>query len=317
MAANKPAQRSDLLANPTTRACAYMALSMAGFTINDAMVKTVSDTIHAGQIMFVRGVIMVALLLIVVKLRHIPVSAAQLKNKPFLIRVFGEAIATVLFLTAIAQLPLANVSAILQALPLVVTVGAALVFGDRFGWRRLSAIIVGFIGVLLVVKPGVDGFNSYSLLVLATVVFAATRDLATRAVPSDIDSLVITTATATGVCLVGIAMIIPTGGWVPMTRVDMATLAVASIFLFTGYQFIVLAMRQGDIATVAPFRYTSLIWAITLGYLVFGEIPDRWTLVGSAIIVGSGIYAIYREHRKNRGGAALESITNPPPGRGT
>lgn len=306
-----------MLANPTTRACAYMALSMAGFTINDAMVKTVSDTINAGQIMFVRGVIMVAMLCVVVGFRQIPVSTTQLKNKPFLLRVFGEAIATVLFLTAIAQLPLANVSAILQALPLAVTLGAALVFGDRFGWRRLAAIIIGFTGVLLVVKPGFDGFNSYSLLVLAAVVFAATRDLATRAVPADIDSLIITTATAACVCVVGIVMIVPTGGWAPMTGTDVATLAVASLFLFTGYQFIVLAMRQGDIATVAPFRYTSLLWAIVLGYLVFGEVPDGLTLLGSAIIVASGIYAIYREHRKQKGGPALNSISNPPPGRGT
>ncbi|MGB7431981.1 MAG: DMT family transporter [Ahrensia sp.] len=306
-----------MLANPTTRACAYMALSMAGFTINDTLVKTVSDTLNAGQIMVVRGAIIVAMLLLVLRMRRISVSPAQLKNKPFLIRVFGEAFATVLFLTAIAQLPLATVTAILQALPLVVTLGAALVFGERFGWRRLVAILVGFIGVLMVVKPGFEGFNSYSLLVLGTVVFAATRDLATRAVPAEINSLVITTATAACVCAVGVVMIVPTGGWAPINGHQLLTLTVASIFLFTGYQFIVLAMRQGDIATVAPFRYTSLIWAIALGFLVFGEIPDRWTLLGSAIVVATGIYALYREHKRTKHGPALGSITSPPPGRGT
>ncbi|TIT64176.1 MAG: DMT family transporter, partial [Mesorhizobium sp.] len=222
-------------------------------------------------------------------------------------RVAGEAGATVSFLVALAHLPIANVSAVLQALPLAVTMGAALFFNEGVGWRRWLAIAVGFAGVLVIVRPGFEGFSVYSLLALTSVACCAVRDLATRRIPQAIPTLLVSTATALAMTVLGAALLAPMGGWTPMSGKATALLALAAVLVLIGYQFIIMAMRSGDISFIAPFRYTALLWSILLGLVIFGDVPDLPMIVGAAIIVGSGLYALYRERIVGRRQTAAES----------
>jgi drug/metabolite transporter (DMT)-like permease len=223
------------------------------------------------------------------------------------LRVLGEAGGTVAYLLALAHLPIANVSAVQQALPLAVTMGAALFFGEGVGWRRWLAIATGFAGVLVIVRPGFSGFSAYSLLVLASVVSCAVRDLATRRIPSDIPTLLISAVTSLAMTMLGAALLPAMGGWSPMDTNGTALLALAAVLVLIGYQFIIMAMRVGDISFIAPFRYTALLWSIGLGIIVFGDFPDGIMIVGSLIIVGSGLYTLYRERIVGRKMPAAES----------
>jgi drug/metabolite transporter (DMT)-like permease len=223
------------------------------------------------------------------------------------IRVVSEAGATVSFLIALAHLPIANVSAVLQALPLAVTMGAALVFNEGVGWRRWLAIAIGFAGVLIIVRPGFEGFSIYSLLALACVACCAVRDLATKRIPQAIPTLLVSTTTALAMTMLGAALLLPMGGWTPMTGESTAFLALAAVLVVIGYQFIIMAMRVGDISFIAPFRYTALLWSILLGLFIFGDVPDLPMILGATVIVGSGLYALYRERIVGRRKTAAES----------
>ena len=284
-----------------------MVVSMAAFTITDAISKLLLESMNTGQVMFVRGLfasVLVALLAwsqgAFAHLRHIlhPMVAA---------RSFCEMAATLLFLTALSQMPLANLSAVFQALPLAVTMGAALFLGETVGWRRWLAICIGFSGVLVIVQPGLEGFNAYSLLALASVVFAGARDLMTRRMPPEVPTVLASAATTVIVTLAGGALIVPYGGWTPMTASEIGLISVAAVLLLFGYQFIIMSMRIGDISFIAPFRYTALVWAIVLGIVVFGTYPDAAMIAGAAIVVTSGLYTLYRERRVGRHMPAAES----------
>ena len=290
-----------------------MAAAMAGFTMNDAITKAVSSEMNFGEIMLVRGVVAIALIATLAWHQGALRPLRTLVMKPVALRVAGEVLGTVTFLAAIVHLPLANTAAIFQALPLAVTLGAALMFGEPVGWRRWLAILAGFIGVLIIVRPGVEGFNQFSLFALISVFFCAVRDLATRRIPAQVPSLFITLVTTVTVTLAGAAIIVPLGGWTPPSSRALGLLTLAAVLLLIGYQCVIMALRSGDISAVAPFRYSALLWAMLLGYLVFGDVPDAMMVTGAAIIVLSGLYAFYRERLRHRPVAA-DASGLPPDG---
>ncbi|PDT84290.1 DMT family transporter [Sinorhizobium sp. BJ1] len=293
------------------RGIVFMTLAMAGFSCNDALVKSVTGAMNTGQIMFIRG-LMTTLMILVIAYRFGALRPVRTVFRPvIMLRIAMEALASLTYISALGQIPLANASAIMQALPLAVTLGAALFLGEPVGWRRWTAIVIGFLGVLIVLRPGPEGFTPAALTVVACVFFTATRDLCTRRIGSDVPSLFITVTTALVTTLVGGALIVPFGGWQPVSVTSFTHLAGASVLLMLGYQTIVLAMRDGDISVVAPFRYTGLLWAITIGIIFFSEAPDRWMLTGVAIIVGSGLYTFYRESLRGRQPVAQRSLAGP------
>lgn len=291
------------------RGAGFMCLAMAGFTCNDALVKAVSGVMNAGQIMLVRGVF--TSLLVLLLARHFgAMRSFRLVLTPAVgLRVVAEVGASITYIWALGHMQLANASAILQALPLAVTLGAALFLGEPVGWRRWLAIIIGFLGVLIVLRPGPEGFTWAALSVLASVVFAAIRDLCTRRIDPAVPSLFISVITATAITLTGAVLVVPLGGWQPMSMASLGLLAGASLLLLVGYQFIVLAMRNGEIAVVAPLRYTSLVWSIGTGMLFFAEKPDIWMVTGVAVIIGSGLYAFARENKRR---TAIVVLPAPP-----
>jgi len=286
--------------SPNVRASLYMVLSMAGFTFNDVLVKSLDGALSSNQVMGVRGACLSALILLLLWQRGLLNRLGEAFTALVGMRASMELLATFFFLSALTQMSLASISAILQALPLVVTFGAAILFREPVGWRRWLAIFIGFAGVMIIIRPGTDGFHPASILMVVSVLFAAGRDLATRALPASTPSLIVTAATALLVTVAGFALTLANGTWVPVQGVQLGTLAMASVFLFFGYQFIILAMRTGDIAYVVPYRYTSLLWAVGLGYLVFDEMPDKWTIVGSMIVISMGLFTLYREVVRSR-----------------
>jgi len=216
-----------------------------------------------------------------------------------LIRAFAELASTMLFLTALAHMPLANITAILQSLPLTVTMFAAVFFGEVVGWRRWSAILVGFIGVLIIIRPGSDGFNEYAVLALVAVGFITLRDAITRRLDRSVPSLFVAFVSAIPVFLFGGAMTVTTG-WTPISWSMGMIVLVAAIAITCGYLFAVMAMRNGDISFLAPFRYTGMIWAILFGFLLFGNLPDQMTILGTCIVIGMGVYAFHRERVRQK-----------------
>jgi len=281
--------------SPNIRASLYMMLSMLGFVVNDLFIKSLNGSLPNAQIMWVRGVFLSVLIFLIIWQRGLLRFWRQGLHKHLGLRAVCEGGATLFFLSALVQLPFANLAAILQTLPLAVTVGAALFLGEQVGWRRWLAILVGLIGVLIIIRPGMNGFHSASILVLVSVAFAAARDLVTRQIPAQLPSLLVSGFSALFIATLGMVLTLIADDWQPMSHHQVATLFIASCFLFFGYHFIVLSMRTGEVAYVVPYRYTGLLWAILLAYLVFDEVPDAYVLAGSAIVVSMGLYTLYRE----------------------
>lgn len=295
--------------SPNIAGAAFMAIAMASFTVNDTMTKWLSAEMNMGQVMVMRGVF-ASLLIGAIAWHRGELANPRLALHPLvLLRSAAELGATVAFLLALAHLPIANVAAVLQALPLAVTMGAALFFGEPVGWRRWLSIAVGFFGVLVIIRPGFDGFSVYSLYVLGSVACCVVRDLATRRLPAQIPGMLVSTVTAVLVTFCGLFMVQPMGGWQPLDLQNTLVLLGAAVLLVIGYVHIIKAMRTGDISFIAPFRYTSLLWALVLGYVVFEDIPDVAMLVGAAIIVGSGLYMLVRERRVAAGLPAARSTS--------
>ena len=207
--------------------------------------------------------------------------------KPVALRAVGEIGGTASFMAAITHLPLANTSAIFQALPLAITLGAALVFAEPVGWRRWLAITAGFIGVLIIVRPGIAGFNQYSLFALISVLFCALRDLATRQIPAQIPSLFITLLMTVIIMLTGAVIVFPLGGWTPLSARALGLLALAAMLVLIGYQCVIMALRSGDISAVAPSAIPRCCGPCCSAICVRRQ-ARRHMLTGASIIVLSG-----------------------------
>ena len=282
------------------RGAGLMAASMAAYVLNDVIVILVSGSLSIFQVMFLRGLFATALLgLIAWRRKAIFPALMKADWRLMVLRLVGEVGATMCFLTALFHMPLANATAILQALPLAVTLAAAMFLREAVGWRRYLAIMVGFAGVMIIVRPGSEGFNAYSLSALAAVVFIVLRDLATRRLSVHVPSIFVAFLASVVITGTGAALS-PIMAWKPVGVGELQLLGGAALFLVFAYLFGIMTMRVGDISFVSPFRYTNLIWAIILGYVVFGDIPDTWTLLGSAIVVLMGIYTFYRERKMQK-----------------
>jgi len=285
-----------------SRGAMLMMASMAAFTLNDACMKTLSGTLPLMQALLIRGILTVGLMLMLARiLGQLQFRLPRRDWGMILIRTGAEIGAAYYFLTALFNMPIANVTAVLQALPLTVTLAGALFLGEAVGWRRMSAILVGFCGVLLIVRPGPEGFNTYSIYVLIAVAFVTLRDLSVRRLSRETPSLMAALLAAIGVTgFAGVMVLFDNEPWAVMTPATLVTLGAAGVFVIAGYTFSVMVMRIGEISFVTPFRYSSLIWALLLGFFVFGDWPDNLTLLGSAIVVATGIFTFYRERITQR-----------------
>ena len=287
------------------RASLFMLLAMGTFTIGDTITKYILSEMNSGQYMLLRG-IFATVLIGMLAWRHGALRGLTLE-KMTILRIAGEVFATITYIYSLGHLSQAFCSAVFQATPLVVTLGAALFLKEKVGWRRWSCILAGLAGVLIIIRPGTDGAASLAAVavLLASVGFTAMRDIATRRVPTHVPTLYLSTLTSIAITVTGGALIVPMGGWQPVSIVAVGIIAIAAALLLIGYHFIILAMREGEVSFVSPFRYSGLLWAIGLSTVVFGEAPDIYTIAGSILVVGSGIYMVYREnvlkkHERNK-----------------
>lgn len=299
----RPASVRPLTHRPgdNLRGALIMTLCMVAFGLNDTVMKFVAQDMPLYQAITLRGIFVMGFIAAVApRLGGLRLRIPHRARGPMMWRTIGEIASTMLFLNALQHMAMGDLSAIMQALPLVVMVAAALFFGETLGWRRIGAVIAGFLGVLLILRPGGDVFGPWAIVAVGAMAMVALRDLATRNFGGDITSATIAFYAAAGVTLVG--LVISLGqGWILPRPSQVMLLAMGSAFLTVGYVSAVASMRVGEMSYVAPFRYTSLLVAIAMGLIVFGEWPDPWTWTGSALVVAAGIYTIWREARLGRG----------------
>ncbi len=280
------------------RGSALMVAAMAGFALEDMLIKQLAAGLPMGQVLALIGCGGVFTFGVAARLNRRPLFAAALFAPAVLLRTLGEMIAAACFVSALVLTTLSSASAILQATPLAVTLGAALFLRERVGWRRWSAIGIGFMGVLLIIQPGLAGFAPASLLAVVAVAALALRDLATRAVPPEVGTAQLSAWAFASLIPTGLLMMALFGSGAAMPTVaDAARLAAAFVVGGLGYYAIVGATRTGEVAVVVPFRYSRLVFAMAIGAAVFGERPDALMLTGAAVIVAAGLYTIWREAR--------------------
>ena len=272
----------------------WMVIAMTAFIANDAIVKAVGARLPAAQIIVVRGVMAIALIALVALRMGALSKIREIFRGWVLMRASCEGVGTFAYLAALIHLPLANVSAINLASPLFVAVMAVLFLNERVDLGRWLAIIVGFAGVMLVVQPRADDFNRFAWLCVAATLIYAYRDLLTRKLPPSTPSILVTLVTATVVWVMALIAMVAQG-WTPMEWRDVGMLAVGSVFLSTGYFAIIAAMRQAEVSVVAPFRYVGLLWALIIGFVVWGDVPNLVAWCGIGLLVGAGFYMVRKQ----------------------
>jgi drug/metabolite transporter (DMT)-like permease len=282
-----------------SRGVILMCIAMLSFVINDSFMKSVTQELPLFQAILLRGI---AASLGLMSVAYATTGRVQLRPvgadlRVLSLRTFAEVMATLTFLAALVHMPLATLSAIMQAMPLAVTLAAALFYREKISAPVWAAIVIGFIGVMLIVKPGLAGFDRWSVLGLISVGFVVVRDLATRHVSHALPSTTVAIWAAGFVTVLGAAGMV-FQGW---QQVDMAAalkIMAATTALIIGYITVVAMMRVGDIAVIAPFRYTALVWALLFGWMFFGDLPDGYALLGAVIVVLSGTYTLWHSAQR-------------------
>lgn len=273
---------------------------MVSFTINDAFMKALADELPLFQAIFLRGIGTVLILAVLAyALGQMRFDFSRRVWGLMGLRALAEVCAAMMFLQALFNMPIANVTAVLQALPLTVTLAGAVILGEAVGWRRLGAILVGFVGVCLIVQPGTDGFSVYSLYALAAVICVTVRDLVARRLPHDVPSMMAGLVAAAAVMTAG-GLLGLTAPWAELSQTAAWQLIGAMAAILVGSVMSVSAMRHGELGFVSLFRYSALVAALIVGWVIFAEWPDMWTWIGALIIVAMGAFTLYRERQMRR-----------------
>ena len=276
------------------RAILAMTLSMFCFTLGDAFVKVVGRDLPVSQIMFLRGAFASLMILGLCWQTGVLRQWRQLLTPLMGWRAIGEIGATLFFFAGLMRMPFSDAAIIAQMTPIAVTASAALFLAEPVGWRRWTATAIGFLGVLLIIRPGTSAFNPAAILVLGAVAAMVLRDLVTRRIGTALPVLLITAAASISVMFGGLALAL-FETWQPPTVSHLAGLAAAACTVIGGYVGTILATRSGDMSVVSPFRYTSAIFGVAIGTLAFGDTIDAITLIGLAIVIAAGIYTFARE----------------------
>jgi drug/metabolite transporter (DMT)-like permease len=279
---------------------AWMTLAMLAFALTDMVLVFATRELPLGQILFLFGIGGAVLFGGWARLQGHRWVSPVLLMRPVMVRNAAEVLATGSFLTALSLIPLSTLSAVIQANPLLVTLGAAIFLGEKVGWRRWAAIGVGLVGVLVIIRPGAEAFDPSILFAVAAAIGLSLRDLATRPVPKHVPTTLLASYSFAAVGVTG-ALVMPFfGGWITPSPAMTLTIPVAVLTGMLAYFAITAAMRVGEIAVVTPFRYTRLVFAFVIAVLVFDETIDALTILGVAIVVATGLYTFWRERQATR-----------------
>lgn len=276
-----------------------MMVAMASFACGDTLMKLAATALPTSELLFIRGLcvtlVSVAVALAIGAYTELPAAMSRVMA----LRAGGDVAGGWLFQSGLARMAYPDLMAITQLNPLTITAASALFLGERVGWRRWTATVVGLIGVLIIIRPGSSSFNWWALAGIGSVLAATVRDLATRRVDPRVPPIIIMTLSAAAVTLASL-VVAPFSAWEWPDALTLATLATAAMFSLTGQLCVITAMRTGEIAAVAPFRYSVIVFAILSGVVVFDHFPDGPTLLGIVIVGGAGLYTFFREQKLQR-----------------
>lgn len=288
------------------RGALLMVLAMAGFAVEDAFIKTVTARVPMGQVLIYIGAGGGLAFALLATRRGYCWRAPSFFHRAVLLRNAGEIVGTAAFVTALTLIPLSLASALIQAMPLFVTLGAIVFMGARVGWRRWIALGIGLVGVLIILRPGLEGFRPEALFGLVAAIGLAVRDLATRACPPTTHPLQLSAWGFFMLVPVGAGLLSLSGGAVRLTGAEAGLIAAALGLGMVGYYALTRAMQLGEIAFVTPFRYVRLVFGLAIGWTIFSEPLDAPMLLGAAIVVGAGLYTLLRERALMRASRAVQ-----------
>ncbi|QMU59130.1 MAG: EamA family transporter [Boseongicola sp.] len=277
------------------RAIILMTTAMAFFAFSDAFIKEVTLTISVPQCMALISIGNLLIFAPQVWMHGERIFSRNVFNTAVIARTIGEVLGSIGVVMSLATIPLATASALFQAQPLAVTLAAALVLKETVGWRRWSAVAIGFGGVMVILRPGVGEVDPNLLWSILAIIGLTMRDIGSRVLPAGLSSPFALTWAVIALLVVTTAMVVFGDGWTPMDTKSIFLVLGATITVTIAFIAVTLAMRTGEVSAIAPFRYTRMIFALTIAYFVFAEVPDVFTWVGTFIIIGSGIYAFWRE----------------------
>ncbi|MCI2398769.1 DMT family transporter [Aliiroseovarius subalbicans] len=282
------------------RGIGLMVTAMAFFALGDMTIKWATQIMPVAQVLALLGLGGGLVFASLCKAKGHKVLTRDFLRGPIILRNSSEVVGTMCMFLALARVDLSLVAAILQATPVAVTFGAAVLLGEHVGWRRWAATLVGFVGVLIIMRPGMTGFQPDSLWALVAMVALALRDLSTRMVPHSVPTLRIATYGMSMLAPAGLVLMLAAQPPVAMNAASWGLMALMVTVGVLGYHAITSAMRVGEVSAVSPFRYSRMVFALAIGVLVFGERPDLWTLVGTALTIAAGLYTFLRERRPRR-----------------
>lgn len=275
-----------------------MLVGVALLSLNDALIKSLTSNYPVGQLLFIRGIFVFPWIILLAllqgglhRLRVRSIKGQALRGVCVIASAF-------LFVNGLVHLPLADAIAITFTGPLFITAMAPLVLGEQVGWRRWMAVLAGFAGVLFMVRPGGEAMQWAVLFPLGAALFGGTRDLITRHISQTENTVSVLLVTTSFVMLAGLTT--APFGWAPLQTQDLGTFAASGMLVAGAHYLMIEAFRQGEAALVAPFKYTSIVWAVLFGYLIFGDLPDGWTLFGAGLVIFAGLYILHRETRLSR-----------------
>jgi drug/metabolite transporter (DMT)-like permease len=272
--------------------------AVACLTSSDAIIKSMSNVYSVGQLLFIRSIFVWPWIFLFAA-RQGGLRALRLNSfSGHGVRGLLVIASTFLFVSGLQYLPLASAIAAIFMGPLFITAMAPIVLGERVGWRRWAAVAIGFIGVLVMVRPGTDAFQWALLFPIAGAMCGGLRDLITRRISQAESTLAMLAMTTVVIMLAGVVSI--PFGWGAFDFGHIGRFALSGAFVAGGHYLMIDAFRRGEAGLVAPFKYTALIWGIVIGFIVFGELPDVWTFAGAVIIIAAGLYVFYREMQLRR-----------------
>lgn len=276
-----------------------MLVGAAVLTLNDGLIKLLAGTYPTGELLFIRGIFVWPWILLFV-MRRGGFASLRIRNiKGQALRGCCVIAGAFLFITGLRHLALADAIAIAFTGPLFITAMAPLVLREKVGWRRWLAVMAGFAGVLFMLRPGSDTLQWAIVFPLGAAICGGLRDLVTRRIAGTETTVAVLAVTTTAVLLAGLATA-PFVDWVQPRPADIATFAASGALIAVAHSLMIEAFRRGEATLVAPFKYSALLWATLIGYLMFGELPDTWTLIGAVVIVLTGLYVLHRETRLKR-----------------
>lgn len=278
----------------------FMIVSTGSYLVNDTMMKLATEGLPPYEVLLLRGTAAtlwgVPLLFLLGYGRQIPL----LFERKVLRRNLCELAAILCYVVALANMQIADSTALGQITPLLVLVGSSILFGEKIGAARMALIGLGFVGAVMVAQPTMQGISVYALLALGNAALAAARDLAGRKVGADVPGMIVAISAVVVVLIgSGVAHLV-SEQWVMPAGRHLLLIAGAGLFLIFGHFFIFMAYRVGPTSAVAPFYYSFTVWAVISGLLVFGQFPNALAVCGILLVIGSGLAIVSLDERKRR-----------------